>query len=198
MCFRPIEYRKRRLFRFPFVTLGKLSRSGLVMAPTLKNSRKSLSTKHQTSAAAAADKENSFLHSVSEFHSRIRRRESIRLKYKVNENLREYIVIIIRFRNIVKIVLFSWRIADAIRSADLKTIIGERWKRKRSRPLFDRNEFLTEKAHAHTTFIYWKEAFRYENRSINSRVRNFKMRTRRIYYSRFFSTFRRRFLKLKF
>ncbi|XP_025416827.1 rhotekin-like isoform X2 [Sipha flava] len=47
------------------------------MAPTLNNSRKSLSSK-----SGANNKENSFLHSVSEFHSRIRRRESIRVKYK--------------------------------------------------------------------------------------------------------------------
>lgn len=53
------------------------------MAPTLKNSRKSLSTKCQS--PGTTDKENAFLHSVSEFHSRIRRRESIRLKYKVSE-----------------------------------------------------------------------------------------------------------------
>jgi len=53
------------------------------MAPTTKNSRKSLSTKCQLPGSMAIDKENAFLHSVSEFHSRIRRRESIRLKNKV-------------------------------------------------------------------------------------------------------------------
>lgn len=53
------------------------------MAPTSKNSRKSLSTKCQLPGSMTIDKENAFLHSVSEFHSRIRRRESIRLKYKV-------------------------------------------------------------------------------------------------------------------
>ncbi|XP_008187559.1 rhotekin isoform X4 [Acyrthosiphon pisum] len=52
------------------------------MAPTSKNSRKSLSTKCQLSGSMTNDKENAFLHSVSEFHSRIRRRESIRLKHK--------------------------------------------------------------------------------------------------------------------
>lgn len=50
------------------------------MAPTFKSSRKSLLMK----SSNAADKENAYLHSVSEFHSRIRRRESIRLKYKVS------------------------------------------------------------------------------------------------------------------
>lgn len=55
------------------------------MAPTVKNFRKSLSTRYQTSSID--DKENAFLHSVSEFHSKIRRRESIRLKYKVSNNL---------------------------------------------------------------------------------------------------------------
>lgn len=52
------------------------------MAPVLKNTRKSLSTKCQSQSTI--NKENAFLHSVSEFHSRIRRRESIRLKYKVS------------------------------------------------------------------------------------------------------------------
>lgn len=51
-------------------------RKNSIMAPIFKNSRKSLSN--------ANDKENAYLHSVSEFHSRIRRRESIRLKYKVS------------------------------------------------------------------------------------------------------------------
>lgn len=55
------------------------------MAPTSKNSRKSLSTKCQLPGSTTIDKENAFLHSVSEFHSRIRRRESIRLKYKVSK-----------------------------------------------------------------------------------------------------------------
>lgn len=54
------------------------------MAPTSKNSRKSLSKKFQLPGSTIIDKENAFLHSVSEFHSRIRRRESIRLKYKVS------------------------------------------------------------------------------------------------------------------
>jgi len=56
------------------------------MAPTSKNSRKSLSTKCQLPGSTTIDKENAFLHSVSEFHSRIRRRESIRLKYKVSKS----------------------------------------------------------------------------------------------------------------
>jgi len=86
------------------------------MAPTSKNSRKSLSTKCQLPGSTAIDKENAFLHSVSEFHSRIRRRESIRLKYKVstpkcikskrniirmcmeNSNNYEYCVFVIYFR----------------------------------------------------------------------------------------------------
>lgn len=55
------------------------------MAPILKNSRKSMSAKRHS--ITSVDKENSFLHGVSEFQSRIRRRESIRLKYKVSKPL---------------------------------------------------------------------------------------------------------------
>lgn len=72
--------------------------SFFIMAPTVKNIKKSLSTK--CLSPRTLNKENDFLHSVSEFHSRVRRRESIRFKYKVSA-LFKFSIIIIAVRGII-------------------------------------------------------------------------------------------------